>query len=823
MPPDVGSPTPAPAPEPEPLPPGVARFANDSEYYHPFSDAGFGHYSLRSVRAAWAYDHIQQRYGVALNEEIVVPGTGVNIAVVDTGIDLDHWEFEGARLSVNDVLACCGGPDDEFAADTTPYHGTAVTSVIVAQRDNPPLPADKAEFVPLDFHGLAWGATVKVFPIFIGSVPPGDYDPITIEELRMEDPFEAGYLREILNDPDIDFDIVNMSFGVPGLIENYNEVDLRDALDDFIQVAEQSGVDPSEKTLLVRAAGNDHLAECERGDSNCDLETDVLNDEGEVVGQRPALDASSPTVLGGLPVRIEELRDHWVVVVATYDGDGVNHGPIAEFSNSCGVAAKWCIAAPGASARVAGSAWRDENDGSMPVTEYIERTYNQEQGTSFSAPMVAAGLALVMQRFRDQLGNGEVLKRLLETAVLAERPASPDIPAPNAPDYVPPGGQCPEYLDLDDDLSDCELSSAIGHGVMDLDAATRPVGSVSVMLGETVAGARAPASTSLLRGGAAFGDGLASAMRGRELAVFDELGAPFWIDLGGFAAPAARPGLAERLQRLMAPAGGRRGGGGAAEIPFASGPLRMALDRAGADDAWGGGHMSLVPLADGGLSLTGGEKWQVSAFAASRQFGRDAAGPARAAAGTQLAWKPDDGPLGARLGVIHEFESAAGARAAGAFGDLASDTAFAGADIRAGFRGWSLLASAELGLVDVRSRPGLVQGVSPLTTSALTVSGERALSDGGLLRLSLSRPLRVERGRLKLSIPTGRDRRGGILREAVEAPLRPSGQQIDVAALYRRPAGGGELRLGSTLSLQPGHAAGSDPELSVLAGWRLSF
>ena len=332
-----------------------------------------------------------------------------------------------------------------------------------------------------------------------------------------------------------------------------------------------------------------------------------------------------------------------------------------------------------------------------------------------------------------------------------------------------------------------------------------------------------PASTSVLRGGAAFGDGLAAAMRGRELAVFDELGAPFWIDLGGFAAPAARPGLEERLERLMAPADGRRGASGAAEIPFASGRLRMALDRAGADDAWSGGHMSLVPLADGGLSLTGGERWQVSAFAASRQFGRDAAGPARAAAGTQLAWKPDDGPLGARLGVIHEFESAAGARAAGAFGDLASDTAFAGADIRAGFRGWSLLASAELGLVDVQSRPGLVQGVSPLTTSALTVSGERALSDGGLLRLSLSRPLRVERGRLKLSIPTGRDRQGGILREAVEAPLRPSGQQIDVAALYRRPAGGGELRLGSTLSLQPGHAAGSDPELSVLAGWRLSF
>ena len=787
---------------PEPLPPGVARWANDSEYYHPDTQAQFGHGNLRSVKAAWAYARIQEREGAGF----VAPGTGVTIAVVDSGIDLGHWEFRGARLSAATGPTCCGlTPGAPQQVDVDPYHGTAVTSVIVAHRGNT-VPALEDVLPASNFHGAAWGATVKVFPVSFDFVPPGDYDPITTEELRDEDPWEAGYLEEVLADSEID--IVNMSFGFMGLSGHYTAAELRTALPDFIRVAAQAGRGAGERALLVRAAGNDHLAPCAEGTDNCDLTAEVITDEGETI-VIDVLNATSPTVIGGLPAYIPELRSHWVTVVATSDD-----GPITDFSNRCGIVAKWCIAAPGYAIRVASSHRPDDN----PDT--IERNYGQDEGTSFSAPLVAAGLALVKQYFRDQLGNDEVLARLLETARLD--PLGTVNPL-NQPDEVSPGEQCPAYLDLDDDLSDCELSSEVGHGVMDLDAATRPVGSVSVVLGATVAGARVPASASVLRGGAAFGDGLAAAMRGRELAVFDELGAPFWIDLGGFAAPAARPGLAERLQRLMASAGGRRGGGGAAEIPFASGPLRMALDRAGADDAWGGGHMSLVPLADGGLSLTGGEKWQVSAFAASRQFGRDAAGPARAAAGTQLAWKPDDGPLGARLGVIHEFESAAGARAAGAFGDLASDTAFAGADIRAGFRGWSLLASAELGLVDVRSRPGLVQGVSPLTTSALTVSGERALSDGGLLRLSLSRPLRVERGRLKLSIPTGRDRQGGILREAVEAPLRPSGQQIDVAAMYRRPAGGGELRLGSTLTLQPGHAAGSDPELSVLAGWRLSF
>ena len=763
-------PPPPPPPAPPPCPSSAAVFENHPEY-SAVGDGVNAHYYLRSVKAACAYARIQ------IQDPSVKPGAGVTIAIIDTGLDtgiLRHWEFEGAQVSNNEP-GCC-------ERDDTWSHGTMVAGVIVAQRGNA-VPSDISP--AFNFHGAAWGAAVKMFPIRLGTGGSAPYNPITPLGLASEDMAIANDLSEVLADPDID--IVNMSFGYRGLIENYDGGELQSVLDDFIRVAAQGDKAERDKVLLVRSAGNHNGNSCNEGTDNC------------VMG---AIDATSPSVVAGLPVYVEELRSHWVAVAGIRED-----GEMYDASNRCGIAAEWCIAAPGEAILVP----LYKQKGST-----ITRSYGYAPGTSFAAPLVAAGLALVKQYFRDQIGNDEVLTRLLESARVT-------------PDDVPPGGQCPAHLNLDGDLSDCELSSATGRGVMDLDAATRPMGPLSVALGASVAGARVPASASVLRGGAAFGDGLAAAMGGRELALFDELGAPFWVDLGGFAAPASRPGLASRLGRLMAPAGKRYGwaggsahiwpGGGALELPFATTRLRLAVNRAQAEGDWG--HMGLAPLASGGVAVTGGEQWQVSAFASSRQLG-GAEWQAARAAGALLAWRPQ-GHFGARLGLIREFDGALGADAAGAFGALAADTAFAGADVRAAVLGWRLSASAELGLVAARARPGLVRGISRLATSALSLSGERVLEDGGLVRLSLSRPLRVERGRLQLSIPSGRDRRGTVLRQLVDAPLRPSGHQLDVGAVWHRPAGAGELRLGSTLSLQPGHVAANDPELSLLAGWRLPF
>lgn len=746
--------------------------------------------------------HAAQAYARLVNKEraLVAPGAGVTVGVIDSGIDRDHWEFDRSRITET-ILPRAVDEDG-----TRSSHGTSVASLIVAQREGRPVPL---ELMQLDFHGIAWGADLKVFAIPLGSGSGGPYNPITLEQLRNFDEGQAGQFGAALA-PEHGVDILNMSFSLQGLIENYDPAALSAALNDTIATAAQRGREDADKTLLVWSAANHHGDPCSAGTANC-IDVDPVSGEGEI-------DASSPGVLNALPVYVEALRSHSVSVVATQ-----RDGRIASFSNRCGVAAQWCIAAPGHDLVVA--YYGPTRD--VPPRPGAQGYQRQARGTSYAAPLVAGGLAVLKQYFRGQLGNTEVLARLYETASVT-------------PDPVADGAQCPEHLDLDGDRSDCELSSTHGRGLMDLDAATRPVGSVAFVSGDDLSGERTAAAASWLRGAAASGNALSAAFRGREVAVFDELHAPFWVGLDGFAHPAARPDLGDRLARFMRPEAQRRdwAGLGAVSVPgvpgglieahFASTRLRLGINRAGGDGGWwSGGHASLVPVDDGGLSLTLGHGGlQASALAAAPALHHGRVGEAPApGAGVVLAWRPESSALGMRFGALREFESALGASASGAFGRLASGVVFAGPGFGAEMGGWGVEAGAELGMAGSDASGGIVREVSALATSAFSLSAERAFEDGGRLRLSLSQPLRVESGRLRLAVPTGRTKRGEVVRGIVDAPLTPSGRQIDLGADWRRPAGaaGGELRLGATLSFQPGHEAGRAPDLALLAGYRLAF
>ena len=248
-----------------------------------------------------------------------------------------------------------------------------------------------------------------------------------------------------------------------------------------------------------------------------------------------------------------------------------------------------------------------------------------------------------------------------------------------------------------------------------------------------------------------------------------------------------------------------------------------------AGEWWSGGHGSLVAVDDGGLSLTLGDgEFQASALAAAPglHHGWEGAGPApEPGAGVLFSWQPRSAALGMRFGALREFESALGTSASGAFGKLASGVVFAGTGFGAEAGGWGIEAGAELGVAGSEASGGIVREVSTLATSAFSLSAERGFEDGGRLRFSLSQPLRVESGRMRLAVPTGRTKRGEVVRGIVDAPLIPTGRQIDLGADWRRPVGAadGELRLGATVSFQPGHATGRAPDLTLLAGYRLAF
>ena len=742
-----------------------------------------------AVRVQGAHDRVRERHGAD-----VLPGEGVSVGIIDSGIDLGHWAFDRERVTEVNL-----DRDDATESGFVISHGTSVASVIAAQLGSAP-----REFEDIGVRGVAPGVSLTVFAI----ADRGPEGPTQEEEL--------GWFGRALA-PEAGLDILNISFGTSyDLISDYpGEAAVRGRYGRLMDLLAQR--DKEEPSLVVFAAGNDN-GPCDAalvgafGDpARC-----IPDPELSAFYETPTglFFADSPGVDAALQVHGEDLRGHVVSVVATRPDRA-----LASFSNRCGIAAPWCIAAPGVDVPVAYFGPEDPADPYASGLASPLRGQERLPGTSFAAPLVAGGLAVLKHRFREQLGNEALLERLYATA---------DKQGPAAPDAVSGPGTCPAHLDTDGDLSACELSSTHGQGIMDLDAATRPVGEVRAMLGSRLAQGGVSFAGSGLGSGAAVGDALALSLSDREVALFDTLDAPFWLGLGSLVRPASRASLGARLDALLAPdtetldqdAGhASHAPGGATAVldrPLGFTRLRLGLNSASGAQEWTGGHASLAGTDIGRTSLSiGDDPWQVSFFTtAHAPHGRRDALPYT---GAVAGWQ--SGPVGLRLGVVDEPGSAVRLQARGAFGGLSSSLVYAGFGGTTRVGAWTLSADAEAGIAGVSTAHGLIAGVSPLATSAFGISAERAFDAGEKrLRFSVAQPLRVEGGRARLDLPVGRTREGGVTREAIEVPLSPSGRQMDVSADWRqRLRDGTELRLRSTASFHPGHRAGEEPELSLLA------
>ena len=241
------------------------------------------------------------------------------------------------------------------------------------------------------------------------------------------------------------------------------------------------------------------------------------------------------------------------------------------------------------------------------------------------------------------------------------------------------------------------------------------------------------------------------------------------------------------------------------------------------------GHLSLAGRA---LTLSTAGQGSLSAAAFSTE-GLDGQAPA---SGATLDWWPEGAPLGVHGGWVGEREALLGSRAAGAFGRMTADSAFAGIEARARVGAWRLGAGAEIGTVSTSVRGGLVADVSPLITSAFALQAVRPLNDGDTFTLSLSQPLRVElpaSGQASLSVPVGRTKDGLVRRRPVTADLVPRGCRRAGRSRLRLSGDGCSRRAVScgpranraldAWTRHPGHAASAEPDLTLLAGWRHTF
>ena len=190
------------------------------------------------------------------------------------------------------------------------------------------------------------------------------------------------------------------------------------------------------------------------------------------------VDFSNPEVFAGMPYMINELKGHTIAVVSLDES-----GEISSFSSRCGVSKDYCIAAPG---RFINSAYSQD----PPVND----EYRSFSGTSMAAPHVTGGIALLVDYFNDQLGNTEIVDRLFKTA-----------------------NKSGIYSD----------SSIYGQGLLDLDAATKPVGQMMAATTSSLDNYLIPKKNSFISFTGLLGNSLLDSFTDRRIVFFDELGAPF--------------------------------------------------------------------------------------------------------------------------------------------------------------------------------------------------------------------------------------------------------------------------------------------------------
>ena len=549
-----------------------------------------GQWGLKALNVHQAHAALTLKYG-----ETVKPGEGVIVGIMDSGVDLLHPEFVGA--SITEILL--QGTADEVETDFPrghSSHGNSAISVMAAQPNG------------TGFIGIAWGATFKMF---------------ARDSARLD--WVKAY-RSVL-ESGVDIVIANHAIG-HSYIENYPAVSLRSSkLGPHFELQAQKGVE--NPTIFVFPANNDHGLACRRADLDQNCYEDPTSSTG--FSHR----ATSPSMDIGAVALLEELQGHVVVSVA------VNRSlKIASFSNRCGIAGPWCIAAPGVDVTVA------------YFGPYENKDYGLSGGTSLSAPLVSGGLALIKHFFRDQLSNREVVTRLFATA------NKKGIYAPDRTDGS---------------------SSIYGQGLMDLGAALSPAGTALVITNGRASENGHSIRTTQLRLGRAFGDGLSRSLAGREIAAFDALGAPFWFDLSGLAGAAYQPSALGRLQSLMGP--GRN-----AYRPAARGTrMTLAPDalavhrgawRVGLYESPATAESSLLNLAGNAATVTfkAPNGFETMAFATVNQAtALNPAGLPRQQTsdmGALLAWRPPDTPVGVRVGWLKEGSSLLGSTATGAFGRL---------------------------------------------------------------------------------------------------------------------------------------------------------
>ncbi len=657
-------------------------------------------------------------------------GKGVTLAILDTGLDIDSAEFAG-RLAAGSGNFLPGGVFKDVDG-----HGTAVASVILGAKNDQ------------GTHGVAYDATLFSGRILSNFLRARTTNPTQAEVQQENVDFYAGFANGLNAARLSGAQAVNLSIGFssvtvsnPGAPPPPN-APLNAAVTQYdaaLTAALRDGV------VFVIAAGNDG-------------------------GAQP--NSFPRQILSAATLRTGEAP---VLIVGALNEDGQT---LASFSDKAGtgLAANYYITAPGVRIRA------PDNTGVL---------FNFS-GTSLAAPFVTGALGIVLQAF-------------------------PNLTAPRAADLL---------LRTATDLGAPGTDPIYGRGALNLARAFQPQGA------QRVATAGGTVDLTTASGGLFVGTAVGSAPALKSalssVAFLDDYDRVFTANLSGevLAAPASRTLQAATQARPIVQSGFQFGGVSVvsrAERPFAAfapgtdTPTYSNLQtlvqaqispRVTAWSALGGTSnrlldgTGLVTQSEGHLfaagpdALSGGVRfapgdWQInSRWARGQQSDGLASSQAQQVQTLELGVgqaTPDmQWAASVRLATSRATTADPTRRNLLFAPDQQSQTLSASLSAVRQLGPVRLSGTLELGQTRGRTAAdSLVTRISPTLTSAFAVQAAWDVSPASTLVFGVAQPLRVERGSLALSLPTGYDYVAGapVLRQQ-DINLAPTAREIDVELGY---------------------------------------
>lgn len=629
-------------------------------------------------------------------------GAGALVSVFDTGVDTDHPDLVDNLLG--DLShSYYAGPMDDLTG-----HGTHIAGIIGGVRNG------------IGMHGVAPEAGIMALRAIDG--------PESERTGRFFQNWEDAMLRSV----EAGADVMNNSW----TFVDQNEDPLR--ISSLANRAEAINFFGSDLIgTMAYAAQQDLVSVYAAGNGN----------------------GGEASITAGLPLLIEELRNHWVSVVALGED-----GNIADFSSQCGTAMNWCLSAPGTN-----------------ITSTVPGGgYEALSGTSMAAGVVSGSLALLKSNFPEITG-ATALRILKETA---------------------------------QDLGEIGIDPVYGHGAVDLATAMRPVGEVNVQLSGVLNERVAQLWGSGIVAPVGVAGSFQRALSASTMSVTDSYDRSFHVPMAAMVGQEASASSTPDLNRFAMR-------GASLGVPSEAGTylslgVPVAAGLSGMPDPLGfsGGHAGLV--GDGAISFT-----HMGDLGSGLRFGVTGAHGATEGAG--LAALSLSADMGAALltfeaGRVSERDGMLGARFHGAFDGVSATTQFirASADLSLGQSG-TLHLTASSGDTNAAGS-GLLRSAS-LRSESFGVGVSRVNeSNGSRLSLGVSRPVTVSGGQMGVMVPIGVGAAAdGVASSEVRTQSATLGvgaadAPIDLQFGYEVPVGA--ARVGLALSHRAGAVSGSGTSAS---------